>query len=182
MSFWQTTLALPWFKFQLSPILNWSLIKMMFLCCLSLIPAFDFFATSPFTFESMTTTPSKVSVDIDRTPYTPLYMRLAWQRTPPQHPPLHHFSSSSSLNIVEALKVTNSKKRIKYDLTIIDFNNIDLCDVKHLPPSFDGDILFVLPPMAIWVPSAYGHFMDGITRCATGTLGAQQKLQISKVL
>lgn len=40
-------------------------------------PGNRFFAISHFPFESMTATPSKVSVDVDRTPYSPLCMRLA---------------------------------------------------------------------------------------------------------
>lgn len=49
---------------------------MMFLCCLFLIPAVDFFAILHFPFESMIATPSKVSVDVDRTPYSPLYINI----------------------------------------------------------------------------------------------------------
>lgn len=67
--------------------------------------------------------------------------------------------------------MTRSKIEFKSDPTTINFNNIDVHDVKHLPSSFDGDILFVLPPMAMGVPNAYG----GITSCATDTLDAQQK-------
>lgn len=32
----------------------------------------------------------------------------------------------------------------KFDLAFIDFDNMEDHDVKYLPSSFDGDILFVL--------------------------------------
>lgn len=44
---------------------------------------------------------------------------------------------------------------------------------------FDNNVLFVLPPMSIGVPIAYGHLMDGWSRCATNTLGAPLQTPIS---
>lgn len=46
------------------------------------------------------------------------------------------------MTIVKALKLTKSMKRSKYDIATI---NIDVHDVKYLPPSFANDILFVTP-------------------------------------
>lgn len=45
----------------------------------------------------------------------------------------------------------------KYDLTSIDFDNIEVCDVKYLTPSFDGDLLFVLP---LWQWEFQVHMED----------------------
>lgn len=91
--------------------------------------AIDLSNTSPFPFRSMTPTPSRISVHVDKTPYTPFYMRLALHDSPFQRPPLHHFSSSSSLNIVDALKLTKSRKRSKSNLATIDFDNIDVHNI-----------------------------------------------------
>ena len=110
-------------------------------------------------------------MDVDKTPSSPLYMRLARHGTPSQRPPLHPLASSSNLNIVEALKLTKSKKRSKFDLTTIDFDNIDVRDVKYLPPSFDGDI-FVLP---LWQWEFQGRVVVpwmAWTRYVMDTLGA----------
>ena len=60
------------------------------------------------------------------------------------------------MTIVEALKLTKFKKRSRCNLANIKFDTIEIRDVKNLPTSFDGDILFVLPHIALGVPSAYG--------------------------
>lgn len=66
------------------------------------------------------------------------------------------------------IKLTKSRKRFKYDLTTLDFNNIGIHEVKYLPSSFDNDVSFVLPPMAMGAPSAYGRFMDGLDKMCNG--------------
>ena len=80
-------------------------------------------------------------IDIDKKPYNPLYTRLARYGTPSEHLPLHLLLSSSSVTIVEALKLTKSGKRSQYNLAIVDFYTIEVQDVKRLPLSFDNDIL-----------------------------------------
>ena len=54
------------------------------------------------------------------------------------------------------------RKRSKSNLSIINFDNIDVRDVKYLPPFFDGDVLFILPPINMSVPSMYELSMDSI--------------------
>ena len=81
-------------------------------------------------------------------------MKLPRHRSPP-HLPLHHSLSSVGLSIVNAFKLT--KLRSKSDLTTINFGSVNVFDIKYLPPSFDGDVLFVLPPIFMDVPSAYDH-------------------------
>jgi hypothetical protein len=53
------------------------------------------YGASPFHFRSVTPSLSKVSVDIDKIYFSPLYMRLICQGTSPPHPPLYPLSSSS---------------------------------------------------------------------------------------
>ena len=72
-------------------------------------------------------------------------MRLDHHGTPPQHPHVHLLTSSSSLNIVKALKLTKFRKRSKFVLITIDLDNIDVHDVEYLPPSLDGDIFLCCP-------------------------------------
>ena len=71
--------------------------------------------------------------------------------------------------VVEALKLTKSGKRSKYDLAIVDFYTIELQDVKHLPLSFDNDIL--LHHAALEIPSAYGWSVDGMDKVIIGKHG-----------
>ena len=75
--------------------------------CLAVIISY----TSSFPIRNITPTPSKVLVDVDKTPFSPLYMRLVYHGTPSQRPPLHPCVLSSSLNIVEVLKLIKSRKR-----------------------------------------------------------------------
>ena len=96
----------------------------------------------------------------------PLYMRVACHDTPSQHPLLHLFFSLTCLNIVDAQ--TKFMKRSKSDLVSIDFENIEVRDVKYFPLSFGGDVLFELPLATIGVPNAYNHSMDGMDEVYDG--------------
>ena len=56
-------------------------------------------------------------------------------------------SSLSDLNIVhilDALKIAKCRRRSRYDLYGIDFDDIVIKDVKYLPSTFDGDVIFAL--------------------------------------
>ena len=53
-------------------------------------------------------------------------------------------------------------------------------NVKYLSSLFDGDILFILPPVPLGVPSAYSRSMDGMDKMCDGHLGVPPKPQISK--
>ena len=64
--------------------------------------------------------------------------------------------------------MTKFKRNFKSDLTTIDFDSIDVRDVKYLPPSFDDDIIFILPPINMNVFSSYGHFMDNMNKMFDG--------------
>ena len=77
-----------------------------------------------FPFRSATLTPSKVSIDIDNITSNSLHMRLVCQGTSSQRPPLHNFSSSSSSNIVDVMKLTKSRNLSKFDLITIDFDTL----------------------------------------------------------
>lgn len=64
----------------------------------------DLSGTSSFPFRSRNSTPSKSPMDLSKSLYSLLYMRVAQQGSPSQHPLLHHFSSLVGMNIVDALK------------------------------------------------------------------------------
>lgn len=56
------------------------------------------------------------------------------------------------------------KKRSKFDLPTIDFDDIEIHYVKYFSPSFDGDILFVPSHVTLGVSSMYGQFTDGMDK------------------
>jgi hypothetical protein len=62
--------------------------------------------------------------------------------------------------VLEALKISLSKKQSKYDVSTISYNRIHIQEIKYLPFIFYGNIIFILPPQLVGVPSAYDHGMD----------------------
>jgi hypothetical protein len=131
-------------------------------------PVVDLSDTSYFLDKTKSSNPILVSVDVDKTPHSSSYMKFVRHGSSFQRPPLHHSSSSSSFNIVDALKMTKSRRRSKSDLTAIDFDSIDVREVKYLPPSFDGDVIFILPLIFVDVSSTYGRSMDGMDKMCDG--------------
>ena len=107
-------------------------------------------------------------IDVDNTFCNLPLTKLPFHGIPSSRPPLHHSSFFLHLSIVDALKLTKSGRRSKSNLTIIDFDSIDVCDVKYLLFTFDGDVLFVLPPFSMVVLSACGRAMDGIDKMYDG--------------
>ena len=74
----------------------------------------------------------------------------------------------------------------KSDLSYIDFDNIGVHNIKYLPSSFNGDVLFVLPLVAHRVPSMYGCLIDDMNKmydghpwCTTKTTNIQNDFGLS---
>ena len=110
-------------------------------------------------------------------------MKLVYQGSSSQCPPLH---PSSSFNIVDTLKMTKSRRMFKFNLTAIDFDSIDVHDVKYLTTSFDGNVIFILHPINVDASNIYGHFMDGMDKmcngypwCTTKTINIQNYCELS---
>jgi hypothetical protein len=125
-------------------------------------------------------------VDVDKTPHSSSCMKFVRHGSSSQHPPLHPSSSSSCFNIIDALKMTKSRRRSKSDLIAIDFDSIDIRHVKYLLPSFDGDVIFILPPINVDASSMYGRSMDGMDKmcdgdpwCTTKTTNIQNDFGLS---
>jgi hypothetical protein len=74
--------------------------------------------------------------------------------SPSQRPPLHPSPSSIGLTMIDALKLTKLRKRSKSEFASIDFDNIDVRDVKYLLSYFNDDILFLLPILALKVSTS----------------------------
>ena len=149
-------------------------------------PIVDLSDASHFPYKAKPSNPVFVFVDVDRTPHSSLYIKLVCHGSSSQRPPLHPHSSSSCFNIVDALKMTKSKRRSKYDLTTIDFDTIDVCEIKYLLPSFDGDVIFILSPINVDISSTYMRSMDGMNKmcdghpwCTTKTTNIQNDFGLS---
>ena len=76
--------------------------------------------------------------------------------------------------------MTKSRRRSKFDLTAIDLDTIDVREVKYLPPSFDGDIIFILHGINVDIFGTYGRSMDDMYKmcdrhpwCTTKTTNMQ---------
>ena len=132
--------------------------------------AIDFFDTSHFPLRKARTPtpPSVIPIDVNNTPCSLPLMKLPPHGSPSPCPPLHPSSSSLRLNIVDALQLTKSRIRSKSELITIDFDNINVCDVKYLPTSFDGDIFFVLAPLSMGVSNVYGHAIYNMDKMCDG--------------
>ena len=103
-------------------------------------------------------------MDVDKTPHNSSYIKFVCHESPSQRPHLDHFSSSHGFNIVDVSKLTKPREMSDFNLTTINFDSIDICDVKYLPPSFNDDVLFILPPINMGIPSTYGCSMDDIDK------------------
>jgi hypothetical protein len=113
-------------------------------------------------------------------------MKLVWHGSSSQRPVLYYFLFFSGFNIVDALKMRKSRRRSKLDLTAIDFDNIDVRDIKYLPPSFDDDVVFILLQINVDVSSLYGHSIDDMEKmcnghpwCTTKTTNNQNNFEVS---
>ena len=82
--------------------------------------------------------------------------------------------------------MTKSRRRSTSDHTAIDFDSVDVREVKYLPPFFDGDVKVILPPINVNVFSTYGRSMDDMDKmcdehlwCTTKTTNIQNDFGLS---
>lgn len=131
-------------------------------------PSVDLFDTLHFFSIPRTHTQPLVFTNVHKIPCSPLCMNLIHHGSHFSCPSLHLSSSSLDLKIVNVLKLKKYRRNSKFDLTTINFDSINVRDVKYLAPSFDGDILFVLPLVSMNIPNVYNRFMDGIDKMYDG--------------
>ena len=124
----------------------------------------DLSNTSPFPFKNIHSTLSQLPIHVAKSTCGLMYRRLVPQISPSERPLLHPSPSFIGLTIIDALRLTKSRKISKSDLASIDFDYIDVRDVKYLPSYFNDNVLFLLPPVALRVPSTHDHSMDGMDK------------------
>jgi hypothetical protein len=71
-----------------------------------------------------------------------------------------HVVHSTSLNVVDSLKRIRASKGVRNVFKTLDFDTFDIQRVKFLPPTFNGDVLFGLPPVDTSGPFHMMHGMD----------------------
>jgi hypothetical protein len=71
----------------------------------------------------------------------------------------------NSLCIVDSLKRIRASKGVRNVFKTLDFDNLDIQRVKFLHPTFNGDVLFELPPVDTSGPF---HMMHGMDKCHDG--------------
>ena len=76
------------------------------------------------------------------------------------HPP-PHVVCQRSIYIVDALKRIQAMKGVRNFFKTLDFNTLDIQRVKFLSPTFNGDVLFILPPVD---KSGSFHMMHGMDK------------------
>ena len=58
-----------------------------------------------------------------------------------------HVGNQKSLSIVDSLKRIQDSKGAKSVFKNLDFDNLDIQRVQFLPPNFNGNVMFKLPPI-----------------------------------
>jgi hypothetical protein len=79
---------------------------------------------------------------------------------PLSHPP-PRVGHERSLSVVDSLKKIRHSKGTRNVFKILDFDSLDIQRVKFLPPTFNGDVLFELPPVDTSGPF---HMMLGMDK------------------
>jgi len=78
-------------------------------------------------------------------------------------PPLHPHSKKSR-SILHAIMKTASWKGSRSKLSRLEIESIEREQVKYLPPAYDGDKIFELPPLPEGIPTQFGGGMDGMSK------------------
>jgi hypothetical protein len=71
-----------------------------------------------------------------------------------------HVGHQKSPSVVDSLKRIRASKGAKNVIKTLDFDSLDIQRVQFLPPTFNEDVLFVLPPVDTLGPFHMMHGMD----------------------
>jgi hypothetical protein len=78
---------------------------------------------------------------------------------PLSHPP-PHVGHQKSLSVVDSLKRIWASKGARNVFKTLDFDSLDIQRMQFLPPTFNGDVMFELPPVDTSGPFHMMHGMD----------------------
>jgi hypothetical protein len=79
--------------------------------------------------------------------------------SPLSHPP-PNVCSQNCLSILDSLRRIRASKGVRNVFKTLDFDTLDIQRVKFLLPTFNGDVLFELPPVDTSGPFHMMHGMD----------------------
>ena len=82
-------------------------------------------------------------------------------------PPLPQ-KRNDGVSIIDCLKRLCSRRGSKSALSKLDFNNIKTEKVEFLPPCFDSDVIFELPPIGNSATLSQARLLRGMDRCHDG--------------
>jgi hypothetical protein len=71
-----------------------------------------------------------------------------------------HVGHQKFLSVVDSLKRIRASKGARNVFKTLDFDSLDIQRVQFLPPTFNGDVLFGLPPVDTSGPFHMMHGMD----------------------
>jgi hypothetical protein len=74
--------------------------------------------------------------------------------------PAPHVGHQKSLSVVDSLKRIRASKGVRNIFKTLDFDTLDIQRVKFLPPTFNGDVIFELPPVDTSGSFQMMHGMD----------------------
>jgi hypothetical protein len=80
--------------------------------------------------------------------------------SPLNHPP-PNVCRQECLSVLDSLKRIRASKGVRNVFKTLDFDSLDIQRVKFLPPTFNGDVLFELPPVDT---SGLFHMMHGMDK------------------
>jgi hypothetical protein len=85
--------------------------------------------------------------------------------------PLFHSNTREYPSIMQCLRRLASFPGSRNELAILDYNKIPYQKVQYLPPSYDGDVIFELPPSSVSA-STSKNTMDSMDKSSMVTHGA----------
>ena len=78
--------------------------------------------------------------------------------------PLHVQLDASSLSVLEFLKPLGALKGCENALSRLDYDSIPAYAMQTLPPKFNDDVIFELPPVSMLHISTYAKGMSGMDK------------------
>jgi hypothetical protein len=78
--------------------------------------------------------------------------------------PLVHPNTCNVGYVLAHVRRTYHRKGSKSKLSKIDFNSFDLRYAKYLPPKYDGNVIFELPPLPEGILPQFGGGLNGMSK------------------
>jgi hypothetical protein len=116
----------------------------------------------------------------NRSPFVDSNLQDSFEKThtPISRPPAHD-GHQKSLSVVDSLKKLRASKGTRNVFKTLDFDSLDIQRVHFFPPTFNGDVLFELPPVDTSGLQTHTKLMHGMDKRHDGH--AWTKIVISHI-